>query len=56
MIDTVEIHLKNTGQRKHVPVGSTLVDIIKIFNFKMPFLIANAKVNNRTESLAYKVY
>src|SRR5690554_6967435 len=56
MIDTVEIHLKNTGQKKHVPVGSSLVDIIKIFDFKMPYLIANAKVNNRTESLAYKVY
>ena len=56
MTDTVEIHLKNTGQRKHVPIASSLVDIIKIFNFKMPYLIANAKVNNRTESLAYKVY
>ena len=56
MTDTVEIHLKNTGEKKQVPVGSTLVDIIKIFDFKMPYLIANAKVNNRTESLAYKVY
>ena len=56
MLDTVEIHLKNTNQRKQVPVGSSLVDIIKIFDFKMPYLIANAKVNNRTESLAYKVY
>ena len=56
MTDTVEIHLKNTGQKKHVPIASSLVDIIKIFDFKMPYLIANAKVNNRTESLNYKVY
>lgn len=56
MTDTVEIHLKNTGQKKQVPIASSLVDIIKIFDFKMPYLIANAKVNNRTESLAYKVY
>lgn len=56
MTDTVEIHLKNTGEKKQVPIASSLVDIIKIFNFKMPYLIANAKVNNRTESLAYKVY
>ncbi|HUI32437.1 MAG TPA: hypothetical protein VLY84_02390 [Dysgonamonadaceae bacterium] len=56
MTDTVEIHLKNTGERKHVPIGSSLVEIRKIFNFEMPYLIANAKVNNRTESLAYKVY
>ena len=56
MTDTVEIHLKNTGQKKQVPIASTLVDIINIFDFKMPYLITNAKVNNRTESLAYKVY
>ena len=56
MTDTVEIYLKNTGEKKQVPIGSTLVDIIKIFDFKMPYLIANAKVNNRTESLTYKVY
>ena len=56
MTDTVEIHLKNTGEKKQVPIGSSLVDIIKIFDFSMPYLIANAKVNNRTESLAYKVY
>lgn len=56
MTDTVEIHLKNTGQKKHVPIASSLVDILEIFDFKMPYLIANAKVNNRTESLNYKVY
>lgn len=56
MTDTVEIHLKNTGEKKQVPITSSLVDIMKIFDFKMPHLITNAKVNNRTESLAYKVY
>ena len=56
MIDKVEIHLKNTNQKKHVPVGTSLEEIIEIFDFKMPYLIANAKVNNRIESLAYKVY
>ena len=56
MTEKVEIHLKNTNERKNVPVGTSLVDILKIFDFKMPYLITNAKVNNRTESLAYKVY
>lgn len=56
MIDKVEIHLKNTNERKDVPVGTSLEDIIKIFDFEMPYLITNAKVNNRTESLSYKVY
>lgn len=56
MIDKVEIHLKNTNEKKDVPVGTSLEEIIKIFDFKMPYLITNAKVNNRTESLSYKVY
>ncbi len=56
MTETVEIHLKNTGEKKQVPIASSLVDIIKIFGFKMPYPIINARVNNRTESLAYKVY
>ena len=56
MTEKVEIHLINTNQRKQVPIGSSLEDIINIFDFKMPYLITNAKVNNRTESLAYKVY
>lgn len=56
MIDSVEIHLKNTNIKKNVPVGTSLEEIIKIFDFEMPYPIINAKVNNRTESLAYKVY
>lgn len=56
MIDNVEIHLKNTNEKKQVPVGTSLEEIIEIFDFKMPYLIVNARVNNRTESLAYKVY
>ncbi|HTN68184.1 MAG TPA: hypothetical protein VLZ33_01840 [Dysgonamonadaceae bacterium] len=56
MTETVEIHCKNTNEKKDVPIASSLVDIIKIFDFEMPYLITNAKVNNRTESLAYKVY
>ncbi len=56
MTDKVEIHLKNTNEKKQIPIGTSLEDIIKIFNFEMPYLITNARVNNRTESLAYKVY
>ena len=56
MIDKVEIHLKNTNEKKQVPVGTSLEEIINIFDFEMPYTIINARVNNRTESLAYKVY
>ena len=48
MTDTVEIHLKNTGEKKHVPIASSLVDILKIFDFKMPYLIANVFLQYRS--------
>ena len=47
MTDTVEIHLKNTGQKKHVAIGSSLVDIIKIFDIRMHYIIEK----NLTKSL-----
>ena len=56
MIDTVRIHCLNTGEYKDVPVGSSLEELIDIFGVKKPYLIANARVNNKTEALTYKVY
>lgn len=56
MLDTINIHCLNTNEIKEVPVGAKLVDLIEIFGVKKPYLIANAKVNNRTESLEYRVY
>ena len=56
MLDTVRIHCLNTNESKDVPIGSKLVDLIDVFGVKKPFLIANAKVNNKTESLDYRVY
>jgi len=56
MKDTVQIHCINTNEKKDVPVGSSLEELIEVFGVKMPHLIANAKVNNKTESLAYRVY
>jgi Uridine kinase len=37
-------------------MGSSLEELIEVFGVKMPHLIANAKVNNKTESLAYRIY
>jgi uridine kinase len=56
MIETVRIHCLNTGEYKDVPVGSSLEELIDIFGVKKPYLIANARVNNKTEALTYKVY
>lgn len=56
MTDTVKIHCLNTNEYKEVPIASSLEDLIDVFGVKKPYLIANAKVNNKTESLAYKIY
>ena len=56
MKDTVQVHCINTNEKKDVPMGSSLEELIEVFGVKMPHLIANAKVNNKTESLAYRIY
>ena len=56
MTETVRVHCVNTNEYKDIPVGATLVDLIDLFGVKSQFLIANAKVNNKTESLSYRVY
>ena len=56
MTETVIVHCINTDQYKEIPVGTSLVDLIDLFGVKMPYIIANAKVNNKTESLSYRLY
>lgn len=56
MTDTVKVHCLNTNEQKDIPVGTPLVDLIKEFNIKTPYLITNARVNHKTESLTYKLY
>lgn len=56
MIDTVRVTCVNTNTSKNIKIGSTLEELIDVFEVKSPYLIANAKVNNRTESLNYRVY
>jgi len=56
MTDKVKVHCLNTDEHREVPVGSTLEELIDILGVHSPYLIANAKVNNKTESLAYRVY
>lgn len=56
MIDTVRVTCVNTNTSKDIKIGSTLEELIDVFEVKSPYLIANAKVNNRTESLKYRVY
>ncbi len=56
MLETVKVHCLNTNEKKDVPIGSSLQQLIKVFGIETPYLIANARVNNRTESLSYRVY
>ena len=56
MSDTVRVHCLNTDIYKEVRIGSSLEDLIDVFEVRSPYLITNVKVNNKTESLAYRVY
>ena len=56
MTETVRVNCVNTNEYKEIPVGTSLIDLIDIFGVKSNYLIANAKVNNKTESLSYRVY
>lgn len=56
MTDSVKVHCLNTDEYKEVPIGSSLEELIGFFGVRSPYLIANVKVNNKTESLAYRIY
>lgn len=54
--ETIRVTCVNTNSSKEVKIGSTLEELIDVFGVTSPYLFTNAKVNNRTESLAYRVY
>ncbi|MDR2815678.1 MAG: nucleoside kinase [Proteiniphilum sp.] len=56
MTDTVRVHCLNTDIYKDVKIGSSLRELIDVLEVTLPYPIMNAKVNNKTESLAYRVY
>ncbi|MFR9165565.1 MAG: nucleoside kinase [Dysgonomonas sp.] len=54
--NTVTVFCKNNDKHIQVPLGSSLADIHTMLRLETPHLIVNAKVNNKTESLHYKIY
>ncbi|MDR1883245.1 MAG: nucleoside kinase [Prevotella sp.] len=56
MENRVTIHCTNTDSYKDFPAGTSLIDILKGFSLKTKFPVVNARVNNKTESLGYKIY
>lgn len=56
MKQMLQICCKNNNILKSIPIGSSLLDIYREFNLKMPYGVVSAKVNNRVEGLNFRVY
>lgn len=52
----LQIYCKNKNLTKEFPEGSSLLNIYEGFNLEMPYGPVSAKVNNKVESLDFRVY
>ena len=52
----LQIYCKNDNSTREFPEGSSLLDIYNGFNLAMPYGPVSAKVNNKVESLDFRVY
>ena len=52
----LQIYCKNNNSTREFPEGSSLLDIYIGFNLAMPYGPVSAKVNNKVESLDFRVY
>ena len=52
----LQIYCKNNNSTREFPEGSSLLDIYNGFNLAMPYGPVSAKVNNKVESLDFRVY
>ena len=52
----LQIYCKNLNKSKSFPIGISLLDIYSGFGLNMPFGPVNAKVNNKVESLTFRLY
>lgn len=52
----LQIYCKNNNSTREFPEGSSLLDIYNGFNLNMPYGPVSAKVNNKVESLDFRVY
>ncbi len=53
---TVTIYCKNTAQYHDIPIGSSLLDIYKALQIKLPYQVVAARVNYKVEDLNFLVY
>ncbi|MDR3059854.1 MAG: nucleoside kinase [Dysgonomonas sp.] len=56
MENKVTIHCTNTNTYRDFPAGISLIEILDGFKVQLASTIVNAKVNNKTEPLNYRVY
>ena len=52
----LQIYCKNNNSTREFPEGSSLLDIYNGFNLAMPYGPVSVKVNNKVESLDFRVY
>lgn len=52
----LQIYCKNNNSAREFPEGSSLLDIYNGFNLAMPYGPISVKVNNKVESLDFRVY
>lgn len=56
MDQIVQVFCKNDNQYHYLPLGITLAEAQKLLKIEKPYLVVNCKVNNKTESLDYRLY
>ena len=52
----LQIYCKNINKSKSFPIGISLLDVYSGFNLDLPYGPVSAKVNNKVESLAFRLY
>lgn len=54
--EMIEVFCKNTNSKLLVPFGTTLSDIVRFAGIDNPYPILGAYINNKVQSLNYKVF
>ena len=52
----IQVYCKNTGTSSSFREGTTLLDMLPVFEFEKPYPIVSAKVNNVSQGLKFRVY
>ena len=52
----IQVFCKNTGTSKSFREGTTLLDMLRDFEFERPYPIVSARVNNVSQGLKFRVY